>query len=194
MTHKDHLYIWVWKPGIRDEGLVISGVLHILCSQGGPHGCSVSVISASCTFGLCLTLPKASLQSPRVHTCHTWASRFKKPRKAQPIITKNSRHYSLSFSSDPPTASQMPVCPHKRTAFLATAPCAQQYHSDGAGGSPLGPSGRTTHKSCRSSTPATLCHCLAKGEHFWKHWATAEKNFKDIILDYFNFIIRTKQP
>lgn len=171
------------------DGLVVSDVLHILCSQGRPHGCSVN---ASTTALHLVPLGSAS-QYPK----HPWkASQCTHSSLLRPPVWRNQGDYNppqpkiagtavSAFALPPPPPFQMPVCPCKGTALLATAPCAQEHHGDGAGGFSLGTSGRATHKSCRRSTPTALCHCLAKGERFWEHQPTAEKNLKGMILDYF---------
>ena len=178
------------------DGLVVSDVLHILCSQGGPHGCSAN---ASAT-----TLHLVPLGSASHYRKHPWkAPQCTHASLLEPPVWRNQGDHNPSqpkiagttvsaFALPPPPRSQMPVCPRKGTALLATAPCAQEHRGDGAGGSPLGASGRATHKSCRRGTQRALCHCLAKGEHFWEHRPTAEKNLKGMILDYIYFVKYTE--
>lgn len=120
------------------DGLVVSNVLHILCSQGGPHGCSVN---ASTTALHLVPLGSAS-QYPK----HPWkASQCTHSSLLRPPVWRNQGDYNPSqpkivgttvsaFALPPPPPFQMPVCPCKGTALLATASCAQEHRGDAARG------------------------------------------------------------
>lgn len=144
--------------------------------------------SASCTLGLCLTLPKASLESTHARLLGPplWRNQGQH-NPSQPKIVGTT---VSAFALPPPPLPDVCMPPQG----LATAPCAQEHCGDGAGGSPLGTSGRAIHKSRRRSTPTAVCHCLAKGvqgllgasAHSWK-----ESQGDDISLLLFYKIYRT---
>lgn len=144
--------------------------------------------SASCTLGLCLTLPKASLESTHARLLgpSLWRNQGQHNPSQPKIVGTTVSAFAL-----PPPPPLPDVCVPPQG--LATAPCAQQHRGDGAGGSSLGTSGRAIHKSRRRSTPTALCHLPKESKHFWDHQPTAEKSLKGMILVYFYFIKYTEQ-
>lgn len=137
-------------------------------------------------------LPKAALESPTEYTCEVLG----------PPVWRNQGEHKPSQTkivSSTVSAFVLPLCllpdAHVSTQGHISpchTPCSQEHHSDGADDHHRESQAKQPPRAAEEAPQGALCHCLAKGEYFWKrHHNWEDSEGLDIRLLLFYKIYRT---